>query len=80
MNFSINGTEYTLNEFEDWRIGGATPHMTGWYWSAENSESPVFPTALEAQQDAVRHANGQSDEDDGYQAMVSQSFNLRDYR
>ena len=44
MQFKINGTEYWIDEFKD-----------GFAWVSDADESRCFPSALEAQQDAIRN-------------------------
>lgn len=44
IRFTINGTKYWIDEFHD-----------GFAWLSCDDEGPSFPTALEAQQDAIRN-------------------------
>jgi len=53
QEFQINGTVYTIFRFQDYRIGAHKPRMTGWHWSTSTDESELFPTALEALQNAI---------------------------
>lgn len=55
MKFTLNGREYTIEEFDDVRMNGRN-RGTSYYWASGGSEGKCFPSLLEAQQDAIRHA------------------------
>lgn len=57
MQFMLNNTAYEIHSFEDYRLGRNDQRMTGYFWGTElGAEGSVFNTILEAQQDAIRHA------------------------
>jgi hypothetical protein len=54
MQFTLNNTQYYIEEFDD-----------GFAWFNDDAEAEsCFPTALEAQQDAIRHEMEREDEEE----------------
>lgn len=73
MEFTVNGTEYFLNEFYDGT----------WFWGTETDESrDTFLTPCEAQQNAIENERDKFDtrNDDAYNEATSQFFNRMDYQ
>ncbi len=56
--FSVNGADYSVGQIHYGTFTGL------WVWQGEGDESEVFATAAEAQQDALRHATAEDDQDD----------------
>ena len=73
IEFTLNGTEYTVSH---------ATFLTGYCWSNGDEEGELFPTALEAQQDAIKweserqqryEESGDADRD-AYWAHVNQQI------